>query len=111
MFHAHPRVLLKLALSRFVIVTEFCHRCGKRVRECWWSPQPLWNEVTGMGEAGCRCPRCFERDAEAKGILLRWVPRIEARKDSAGRWQCVPPDPELFPVAARLYREEQERAA
>lgn len=105
--HAHPLALIRWLLSRVVCVAQFCHRCGRRDNICWWAPPALWGEVMQAGEGGIRCIPCFHRECDERGIMLRWVPRVEARKNERGQWDVVPPDPELFPVAARYHREEQ----
>lgn len=114
-FHLHPLVLLKVAICKLGLagvfgLIEFCHRCGRRVNVFWRASPGLWNHVTGMGDGGVRCVRCFDHECRARGLSLMWVPRIESSKDSAGRWHQEPPDPELFPEAARRYQEEQAAA-
>lgn len=104
-----------LALKRLICwlgfgdrLVEFCDCCGRRPMFVWWAPPALWNEIVGPYEA-LRCERCFDREARAKGISLRWVPRAEHRCVD-GEWsEVAPPDPELFPVAARLRAESQLR--
>lgn len=102
-----PLALLRWLISRFVRVDQFCHRCGRRDGLTWWAPNDLWEKVIGQGPGGVRCVACFDRECEGRGIMLRWVPRIEATKGARGQWDVVPPDPELFPVAAEEYRQKQ----
>lgn len=110
-YHLRPLVLLKLAICRLHLagafdLTEFCHRCGDRQPQHWWSPPWLWREVLGVGDAGVRCIACFDRECHERGIEVRWTPLIERRRDTQGRWSdAAPPDPEFFPVAARLHAE------
>ncbi len=98
-FHAHPLVLVKLALSRVMTLVEFCHRCGARCRHTWWAAPALWAAVMGTGDAGVRCLDCFDVECAERGIVLRWVPRVDAHRDARGQWLLAPPDPELFPTA------------
>lgn len=104
----HPRAVFRWIVSRIVCVVQFCHRCGRRDGLIWWAPDELWTQIMG-GPGGVRCVRCFDRECQERGIGLLWVPRVDARKDAQGRWsEIAPPDPELFPIAAERYRQEQE---
>lgn len=112
-FHLRPLVLLKLTICKLHLaglfdLIEFCHRCGRRVRNVWWAHPELWNEVTGMGEGGVRCASCFDIECGERGVRVVWHPIVESRRDAQGRWSDVPPPaPELYPVAARLYAERR----
>lgn len=114
-YHARPLVLLKLAICRLglagvVGLVEFCHRCGHRVRDVWWAHPELWREVVCAGDAGVRCLRCFDAECRERGKFISWAPLVTHRRDPQGRWTEVgPPDPEFYPVAARLYAEERAR--
>ena len=97
-YHLHPRVLLKLAICRLRLadtfgLVEYCHRCGCRVRDVWWAPQSLWNDVIGTGEAGVRCIHCFDVECRARGILLQWRPSPLHQQDARGRWVDVSTPP------------------
>jgi hypothetical protein len=62
------------------MLIEYCDDCGIRVRLVWWADDALWHELTSAthGE-GVFCPRCFDRRAERRRILLRWTPTVEIR--------------------------------
>jgi hypothetical protein len=109
-----PLLLFKLFVCRLGFgdrLVEFCECCGRQPRAVWWAPPELWTEITGHGADGAYCELCFEKAAIAKGVMLRWVPRV-AHRLVDGRWSSdAPPDPELFPIAARYHSEEQKRAA
>jgi hypothetical protein len=70
----YKRVCLKLP---FIMVVEYCRRCGTEVSQIWWSPGWLWEDITGeLDGAGIRCIRCFDVEAQRRGIHLQWVPRL-----------------------------------
>jgi hypothetical protein len=100
-FHLHPLVIAKVAICKLGLagvfdLIEFCHRCGRRVHEVWHGSDALWNAITGMGEGGVRCVRCFDRECRDRGVLLMWEPRVEHVFDSEGRRRRVlPPAPVL----------------
>lgn len=73
-----PLAWAKDLLARITLIHEFCHDCGRRQPLVWWAPAQLWAEVGG---GGITCPKCFDRRARAKGILLMWEPRIECRRE------------------------------
>lgn len=99
--------LLRRLRFTFGAYVQRCESCGRRDDICWWSPPELWHDVVQPDDGGIRCIPCFHRECQERGILLRWVPRIDAKRGSEGRWaQHGPPDPELFPVAARVHRED-----
>ena len=55
---------------------EHCQSCGRTypLGGWWHAPDDLWRRVTGR-EEGLRCPDCFGREADAKGITLVWSVR------------------------------------
>ncbi len=59
---------------------EYCEVCGIRQPLVWWSPNDLWEELTGHATpkgdnaGGILCPRCFDDRAKSRGLLLRWHP-------------------------------------
>lgn len=61
---------------------EICHSCGRPVHgTCpnWWrADDALWLQVVGAPE-GLRCIQCFTDEADAKGLLLYWEPKVEPR--------------------------------
>jgi len=62
---------------------EICKDCGRPVARgigTWWdAPDGLWVEIND-GPGGCLCPKCFaDRCMEKEGLLIYWVPLIEAR--------------------------------
>ena len=65
---------------------EYCEDCGARSPLVWWSPDDLWTELTGHRPAGgdnmpgLLCPRCFDRRAQLRGIILRWHPTAAHRR-------------------------------
>ena len=81
----HPfwqfRKWLKSKLARYLTVIEFCHDCGREQPVIWWcESNELWAEVAGQDyvekpyyAGGILCPKCFERRARKKGILIRWI--------------------------------------
>lgn len=95
-----------LGLSDLFGLVEYCHDCGARVREHWWAHPELWYAVARSGDGGVLCIPCFDARCERDGIRVRWTPVLQQRRDAQGRWTVVPPpDPELYPVAARLHAE------
>ena len=67
------KVKTLICRSRLIILIEFCHHCGRRQPLVWWCDDyKLWQEVTGCQQNGIYCPRCFDRMAARKGILLKW---------------------------------------
>lgn len=73
-FSMNPVVRLKQLAAHFMLVIEFCHRCGVRMPLVWRAPDPLWAEVGS--EWGVLCPKCFDELARRKGLgVLLWEPR------------------------------------
>lgn len=104
------RAIVRLGLCDFFGLVEFCDHCGSRVDDVWWAHPELWYEVANKGDAGCLCVRCFGRECWDRGIGVVWHPLVRHRRDAQGRWTNVaPPDPEFYPIAARLYAEERAR--
>lgn len=57
--------------------TESCQDCGRPY--VWWrAPDELYGEVHGSLR-GTLCPGCFDRQATAKGIVVRFE-AVEARR-------------------------------
>lgn len=56
---------------------EYCDDCGREQPLVWWSEDPLWTHVTGIRDGGgVYCPECFDRRADALGLLLQWRPTV-----------------------------------
>src|SRR5688572_28337786 len=72
------RLGIKKIALRWGGLIEYCHDCGLRQPLVWWADNELWSEL--MDEklsndmAGVVCPKCFDRRAWNKGIMLRWIP-------------------------------------
>ena len=66
------RKLIKRLLCRFILVIEYCDCCGVRQPLIWHVPHSLWMYVT-EDENAIYCPKCFDRLAGEKGLLLRWT--------------------------------------
>lgn len=99
--------LVALGLADLFGLVEFCGSCGARVEQTWRASPALWSEVTGLVDGGVRCVACFDRECVESGVLVQWVPCVQARRDARGRFVVVArPDPELFPVAARRFSVE-----
>ena len=64
--------------ARFLLVHEFCHDCGRKVRTVWTADNVVWSGVMGEDTAP-RCSSCFTRRAERHGLFIRWVPQIEEK--------------------------------
>lgn len=70
---------------RWTTITEYCHDCGVEQPLVWWAPNELWAEVMDETQVGIEnmpgvvCPKCFDRRADAKGLMLRWHPTIYHR--------------------------------
>lgn len=102
--HWHPRVLLKLAICQIGLgayLNEFCNRCGRRVRDIWWSPKSLWDEVEAS-DATVRCIRCFALECKEHGILVQWWPMVAHRKNDEGQWAHEQPIP-LTPAERKRF--------
>lgn len=53
---------------------ELCQMCGRKYWPVVWrADDALWMAVHGT-HSGLLCPACFDREASAKGIDLRWKP-------------------------------------
>ena len=76
---------IKSILCRYMTIIEYCHDCGIRQPLVWMAPNELWSEVMdetpvqGDNMPGVCCPRCFNRRAEEKGIVILWQPVIDFR--------------------------------
>lgn len=66
------RLRLKLFLRKHLVLREFCKSCGRRVDQIWRADDCLWEAVTRDAGAD-RCISCFDSEAEARGICVRWV--------------------------------------
>lgn len=68
--------MLWLALTCYE--TERCDVCGWKVEVVWWCDNPgLWEKLTNYeGGGGVTCVKCFDRLAEAQGILIQWRPIV-----------------------------------
>jgi hypothetical protein len=62
---------VKRVLSRFMVLIEFCHRCGRRQPLVWRTDDDLWAAVMG-GPGGVLCPECFNKAMWKRGFLLYW---------------------------------------
>ena len=71
-------IRFKLFLCRFILLCEFCGKCGKHQPLVWTADDDLWNELNG-GPNGVLCPECFDKEADRRGIFLRWKPHVEFR--------------------------------
>jgi hypothetical protein len=61
----------------FIVVVEYCDRCGIQIDQIWQAPAWMWEDVTGqLDGGGIRCVRCFTVEARRKGIHLQWVARL-----------------------------------
>lgn len=58
---------------------ERCHDCGRPYELVWTAPDWLWRLVTGWGEGGLLCPDCFHVRCKARGMFVRFVPRMELK--------------------------------
>ena len=74
---ARLRRALKAILCRIMLVVEYCHDCGRTQPVVWHATDDLWAQVSGHPDgSGVLCPDCFDRRAQAMGMLLLWEPRI-----------------------------------
>src|SRR5436189_74128 len=65
-------------LARVTTIIEFCHDCGRRQPLIWHADDNVWEVITGRTDGGgVLCPQCFDRRAEAVGVMLYWVPNVE----------------------------------
>ena len=65
---------LKTFLARRMLLTEFCHRCGREQPLIWWcESDQLWTEITGWHGNGILCPECFDHLARQQRRLLRFT--------------------------------------
>jgi hypothetical protein len=78
--------LFRLWWADFVIhplfeLGERCQDCGRSF-VLWWAPDDdLYVEVHGS-PYGILCPACFDRQAEAKGITVRFEARVARRRQA-----------------------------
>ena len=76
--------------------SEICRSCGQPNAQTWFASEGLWNYVVAgqthttyemrrgvfdgrlaersEGVGGIRCIPCFDREARAAGIVLKWEP-------------------------------------
>jgi hypothetical protein len=52
-----------------------CQECGGG-NPSWHAPNELWNQVTGHPPGLIICPSCFERRAEAMGLMVHAVVKL-----------------------------------
>ena len=65
----HPLVLGKFVVSRFIPITNYCKRCGKRA-EVFEVDDRLWEAVVGPNARNERCLACFKREARRTGVPI-----------------------------------------
>lgn len=76
----HPRLMYKnllCAIGFGPLMVEFCHRCGAVQPLDWYAHNELWARVQGgrpITLFRVLCPKCFERLARERNILIRWAP-------------------------------------
>lgn len=67
----------KKVLCRFMVLSEFCDDCGRRVGQVWYVADDLWVRFGSWRHPyttnGCLCIRCFDRHAKRAGVLLHWT--------------------------------------
>ncbi len=65
----------KTRLARHFLLAEFCHLCGRRVRQVWWASDNLWPLIAGSrnGTRGVVCIPCFDREADRREVTVRWL--------------------------------------
>jgi hypothetical protein len=73
----------KAVLARFVLLIEFCHRCGRRVDFIWWTNDALWRALRG-DDPGPWCARCFDREARRRGALAYWAVTLGPERADRG---------------------------
>jgi len=67
-------LFVKMILRRFFLLQEFCKSCGCTVEAAFHVRDEVWKKV--VGDPGTvRCIRCFDKEAQTKGIFLRWSER------------------------------------
>ncbi|HXI19139.1 MAG TPA: hypothetical protein VNM48_22465 [Chloroflexota bacterium] len=74
---------IKSALAHVTVVIEFCDDCGRRQPLVWTADDAVWAEFAPP-DGGVLCPECFDKRADRKGVMLRWVPKVAYRKGGAG---------------------------
>lgn len=81
-WHHSADLLARIRASLLILAgheTEICGICGGAVEVVWWCDDvELWSRLTGWGEGGVACVRCFDRLAERERLILQWVPRVLA---------------------------------
>lgn len=63
-------VLFKRFLSKYLLLIEFCKKCGVKQPLVWSASDELWNRVSG--DYNVLCPNCFNTIATQKGIHVQW---------------------------------------
>jgi hypothetical protein len=62
-------VLPKWVVSRFLVINNFCHRCGRKA-EAFTVEDSLWLKVTGGSDP--LCFSCFDKAAKKAGAFPVW---------------------------------------
>lgn len=71
MNYRHPLVLTKFAISRVILVENYCKRCG-RTAEPFFVPDDFWTTVVNEHPRNERCVRCFTAESVEEGHHVEW---------------------------------------
>lgn len=63
---------IKTRLCRYMVLIEFCHRCGRKQELTWWcASNEMYEEIAGR--ATILCPKCFDIEASKRGLPIQWT--------------------------------------
>lgn len=67
---------IKRLLSRFLLIVEFCHDCGRET-EAWTVEDWFWLKVVGRRDGTNLCVRCFDQRSRRLGFFPIFRLRVE----------------------------------
>lgn len=73
-------IWFKTWLAKYTLIIEFCLDCGVKQPLVWHASNDLWMKVM-KHSGGVVCPTCFDKRAEAQGLLLDWTPAVFSVQD------------------------------
>jgi len=89
-----------------ILDCEHCQSCGRPYELVWVAPDGIWEKIVQRGEAGLRCPDCFDRECREGGVLLIWDCKIMREGADINVEETLKPERRRFHRAAARWADE-----